>query len=311
MPGRRLTHEDRRNIEAWLDEGLGFAEMGRRLGRPTSTVSREVMRNGSPGAYRADAADRTADARARSRRPGRATSPEIAEGTTEGGEVVEEIAASLAATGLPRMTARVFVSLLIADTDGRSAAELVDSLRVSPASVSKAIALLETMDLVTRHTEPGSRRERYVVDEDAWLRAWRSDAGAHAAVAEAARRGVETFGPDTPAGTRLAAMSRFFGRIHTQMSGDDLTEAALADALTVIAATVQAGRPVTVDVLSAALRWPRDRVTAAVDVIRAHPAVADPVTLRATAAGTLVATAAPDRLTPAQRAALRRSPSRE
>ena len=42
MPGGRLTQEDRRHIAAGLAEGLGYAEIARRLGRPTSTVSREV-----------------------------------------------------------------------------------------------------------------------------------------------------------------------------------------------------------------------------------------------------------------------------
>ena len=45
MPGGRLTQEDRRRIAAWLTEGLSHAEIGRRLSRPTSTITREVNRN--------------------------------------------------------------------------------------------------------------------------------------------------------------------------------------------------------------------------------------------------------------------------
>ena len=59
MPGARLTHEDRRRIAAWLADGLGYAEIGRRLGRPTSTISREVTRNGTPGEYLADHAQQS------------------------------------------------------------------------------------------------------------------------------------------------------------------------------------------------------------------------------------------------------------
>ncbi|NUT46387.1 MAG: helix-turn-helix domain-containing protein, partial [Saccharothrix sp.] len=51
MPGGRLTDEDRRDIAAGLALGLGYAEIARRLGRPTSTVTREVIRNGGPGDY--------------------------------------------------------------------------------------------------------------------------------------------------------------------------------------------------------------------------------------------------------------------
>ncbi|MFK0259260.1 helix-turn-helix domain-containing protein [Streptomyces sp. NPDC090445] len=45
MPGGRLTHEDRQRIADGLAEGLGYTEIGRRLGRPASTVMREVTRN--------------------------------------------------------------------------------------------------------------------------------------------------------------------------------------------------------------------------------------------------------------------------
>ncbi|MDA0638253.1 helix-turn-helix domain-containing protein, partial [Nonomuraea sp. MCN248] len=54
MPGSRLTWQDRRRIAAGLAEGLGYAEIARGLDRPTSTVSREVARNGGPGVYRPD-----------------------------------------------------------------------------------------------------------------------------------------------------------------------------------------------------------------------------------------------------------------
>lgn len=41
----RLTLDDRRGIERGLDKGESLAEIARRLGSPTSTVSREVARN--------------------------------------------------------------------------------------------------------------------------------------------------------------------------------------------------------------------------------------------------------------------------
>jgi len=48
----RLTHDDRRFIAAGVSAGLGCAEIARRLGRPTSTVSREVCRYGGREVYR-------------------------------------------------------------------------------------------------------------------------------------------------------------------------------------------------------------------------------------------------------------------
>ena len=71
MPGGRLIHEDRRRIAAWLGEGLGYAEIGRRLDRPTSTISREVGRNVASGTYQPARAQHAADQRARRRKPTR------------------------------------------------------------------------------------------------------------------------------------------------------------------------------------------------------------------------------------------------
>ncbi|MFD0661872.1 helix-turn-helix domain-containing protein [Thermocatellispora tengchongensis] len=48
MPGGRLTYEDRQAIASGLADGLDYAEIARRLARPTSTVTREVARNGGP-----------------------------------------------------------------------------------------------------------------------------------------------------------------------------------------------------------------------------------------------------------------------
>lgn len=301
MPGGRLTLDDRRRIAGWLADGLGYAEIGRRLGRPTSTVSREVSRNSTAGEYRPARAQEAAGQRARRR------------GRRAGGEparvvrgFVDEFAALLAATGLPRMTARVFTCLLTAEGGGLTSADLVRLLQVSPASVSKSIGALEAMDLVARRPDPGGRRERYRVDDDVWLRAWQADTGAHGRLAAAAHRGSELFGPDTTAGTRLASMGGFFGRLSEQMGDSTLADATGYDALTVVAALVHAGRPVTPDELATVLGWPGERTAAALDAIRARPAIADPLALHDAGAGTVALTARSDRLSPGQREAIRR-----
>jgi DNA-binding transcriptional ArsR family regulator len=305
VPGGRLTDEDRRRIEAWLTEGLGYAEIARRLGRPTSTVSREVVRNGVPGAYRADRAQRAADDRARHRRPSRPAHSAADElPTAAGSDFVDDFATLLAATGMPRMTSRVFVCLLTADSDGLSAADLVRRLRVSPASVSKSIAFLEDMELVARRPDPGSRRERYVIDDEVWLRAWQADTGAHGRVATAAERGVAIFGADSVAGVRLATMGRFFSRLSHEMSGSALADTVVDDALTVVAALAHAGRPLTLGALATALDWPPDRATAALEAIRHHPEIADPLELQPIEPDGYTITTRPDRLSQTQRDAL-------
>ncbi|MEV0235661.1 helix-turn-helix domain-containing protein [Nonomuraea sp. NPDC050786] len=302
MPGGRLTHEDRLRIATWLAESLGYAEIARRLGRPTSTISREVARNGGPGAYLADRAQQAAGRRARRRGPVQVAEPpadEVVRG------FVDRFATLLSATGLPRMPARVFVCLLTSDAGSLTAAELGRRLQVSPASVSKAVGYLEGMELVGRGPDPGGRRERYFIDDDVWLRAWQADTGAHADLAEAARHGIEIFGAATPAGTRLGQMAQFFARISDLMGGSRLTDAVVGDALTMIAALLHAARPLTPDQLATALDWPRERAVDALDVIEQRPVIADPFALHRTGHGTYAVTTRPDRLSPAQREALR------
>ncbi|MGW0810254.1 helix-turn-helix domain-containing protein [Nonomuraea sp. NPDC002799] len=304
MPGDRLTHEDRRQIAIWLAEGLGYAEIARRLGRPTSTISREVARNSAPGGYLADRAQQAAGQRARRRRPVQATEQPADERPAESVRgFVEQFAALLVGTGLPRMPARVFVCLLTSDAGSLASAELVRRLQVSPASVSKAIGYLESIELVRRTQESG-RRERYVIDDDLWLRAFKADTGAHADVAAAARHGIEIFGAGTPAGTRLGQMAQFFAWISEQMNDSGLTDAVVRDALTVLAALVYAARPLTVDELATALGWPVRRADDALDAISRRQILSDPLTVEQAGRGAYTITPRPDRLSSAQRAAL-------
>ncbi len=69
MPGGRLTQQERQQIALGLADSLAYAEIARRLNRPTSTITREVMRNGGPTAYRADLAHRATERRAHRRQP--------------------------------------------------------------------------------------------------------------------------------------------------------------------------------------------------------------------------------------------------
>ncbi|MEV0321687.1 MarR family transcriptional regulator [Streptomyces sp. NPDC050658] len=282
MPGGRLTHQDRRDIGAGLAEGLGYAEIARRLGRPTSTVSREVSRNGGPAAYRVDHAHLATERRARRRAPRPAAKPPAApDAYGRAPEVVRDFAERLAAlmveTGVPRMAARVLAGLITDDSGSLTAADLVRRLGVSPASVSKAVGYLETLEVIRRVRPPGRRRERYVIDDDVWLQAWLTSAQQHAMWADIAQRGVDVLDAATPAGARLAQMSRFFATLSDDMSGGG-TEA-VDDALTVLAALRHAGAALTEPQLAAALGWPPDRVAGALR--RAGPDRLDPAQLDA------------------------------
>ena len=81
---------------------------------------------------------------------------------------VERFAMTLEESGVPRMPARVFVTLLATDSGALTAAELAERLQVSPAAILGAVRYLIQVDLITRERDPGSRRDRYQVFDDAW-----------------------------------------------------------------------------------------------------------------------------------------------
>ena len=69
--GRRLSLEERVEILVGLERDHSLAQIGRGLGRPTSTVSREVNANGGRRRYQPIVAQRLACERARRPKPGR------------------------------------------------------------------------------------------------------------------------------------------------------------------------------------------------------------------------------------------------
>ncbi len=114
----------------------------------------------------------------------------------------------LMASGVPKMMARVLACLTLTDAGSLTASELAQRLQVSPASVSKAVAFLETQGLVRRERDEG-RRERYVVDDDVWYQSMMASARSTADLVDIARQGVGTLGSGTPAGARLENIARF------------------------------------------------------------------------------------------------------
>ncbi len=225
MPGRRLTGADRRQIAAGLAQGLDYAGIAHRLGRPTSTVSREVARNGGPGRYRADLAHLATTHRARrSPRPPAAAQragghsgpdPDAAVAFTT------DLTAVLIETGMPRTAAGVMACLFTSETGSRTAAELARHLQVSAATISHAVGLLHQHGLIRRDRDGQSRRHRYFLDENAGLRSAVVGVRANRRFATTALRGADIFGADTAVGSRLAAAGRFL-----ELLGNDILRAA-------------------------------------------------------------------------------------
>jgi DNA-binding transcriptional regulator GbsR (MarR family) len=130
---------------------------------------------------------------------------------------VERFALTFSEAGVPRMPARVFSALLVTDDGKRTAAELAETLQVSPAAVSNAVRYLTQVGLVAREREPGERRDHYrihggdtwyevTIRRDAMLLRWQEDL----------REGIEAIGADTPAGRRLEETRRFYQFIHEE-----------------------------------------------------------------------------------------------
>jgi len=225
MPGGRLTQQERQQIALGLADGLAYAEIARRLGRPTSTVTREVMRNGGPTAYRADLAHRATEHRRRRKQPSargpRASAPAQGRDAEAVREYEEMVTTVFMQSGLSnRMTARILAALYTTDSGSLTAAELVQRLQVSPASISKAIAFLERHTLIRRERDE-RRRERYVVDNDLYYQSMMASVRDITRQVEVARKGADVLGPGTPAAVRLESIARYLDFV-----GESLARAA-------------------------------------------------------------------------------------
>ncbi|WP_089315233.1 GbsR/MarR family transcriptional regulator [Actinomadura mexicana] len=222
MPGGRLTQQERQQIAVGLADGLAYAEIARRLDRPTSTVTREVMRNGGPTGYRADLAHHATQRRTRRRAQ---TAPRGAQAAPQphgrDAEAVQEFQETLTTvlmtSGLPKMMARVMGCLYTSDTS-LTASDLTQRLQVSPASVSKAVTFLADLELLRRESD--GRRERYVIDNDLWYQSMVRSLRDNDRFSETARRGAGILGRETPAGNRLENAARFLDFV-----GESLTRA--------------------------------------------------------------------------------------
>lgn len=207
-----MTQQDRQRIAAGLSDGLSYAEIARRLDRSTSTISREIGRNGGPGGYRSQQAHQATVQRARRGTP---APPRAA--TVPGGAMEEEIVELAVRSGMPRMTARVHVDLLLSEDGRRTATELTRRLKVSPASVSVAVNFLVQQGYVRRERDARRRRDIYVVDDEAWYHSVVISARQTLESARAAMTGAETAGLDTPVGQRLARCGAFLERVTLDM----------------------------------------------------------------------------------------------
>ncbi|MFF0319849.1 helix-turn-helix domain-containing protein [Nonomuraea angiospora] len=211
MSRGRLTQRDRQRIAAGLAEGRSYAEIARRLDRPTSTISREVGRNGGPGAYRPEQAHRATERRARRGTPALQFAARPPDDDRR--EAEDEVIEMAVRMGLPKMMARVLIGLWLSEDGRLTAAELTRTLQVSPASVSMAVGYLLQQGLIGRERDPRRRRDIYTVDDDAWYHSVVTGSRQSIEAAEFAKAAGERLGLDTPVGRRLAKGGAFLERV--------------------------------------------------------------------------------------------------
>ncbi|MEP6479158.1 MAG: MarR family transcriptional regulator [Rhodoglobus sp.] len=125
--------------------------------------------------------------------------------------VVEQSAAVLTAAGFPKLPARILMTLLVTEGEGMTAGELGDALNASAAAISGAVRYLQTVGIVRRVAQPGSRRDRYELPDNAWVKTMDAERPIYGVLASFAEAAVVAIDDPTSAGSlRSADMAAFY-----------------------------------------------------------------------------------------------------
>jgi len=132
--------------------------------------------------------------------------------------VVEHLAMMLTEWGFPRMPARVLGSMMTADEDSLTAADLAERLGVSPAAISGAVRYLTHIGMISREPVPGSRRDRYRLPANPWYQTSLLEAELFKALIALCDDGIAAVGSEaTPAGTKIAEMRDFMRFLEAEL----------------------------------------------------------------------------------------------
>ncbi|MFD2078184.1 MarR family protein [Actinopolymorpha cephalotaxi] len=129
----------------------------------------------------------------------------------------ERFAQIMVESGMPRMAARVYAALMVADSGRLSAAELTERLGVGASAISGAVKYLVQVRLVERGREPGSRHDFCRIHEHTWSHFISQSDPVLVQVQAGADEGIAVLGPDSPAGRRMDETSRFFAFLREEM----------------------------------------------------------------------------------------------
>jgi len=133
-------------------------------------------------------------------------------------DFVKRMGGALTDAGLPPLASRVFAALLV-DDDGRmTSAELAAALDVSAGGVSGAVNYLAQIRMLRRERERGSRRDVYVVDDDAWHAAMMRKEQTYGPMLAALGAAVDAIDRDHPAYRRLVITREFLVFVDREMN---------------------------------------------------------------------------------------------
>jgi DNA-binding transcriptional regulator GbsR (MarR family) len=131
---------------------------------------------------------------------------------------VEHLAMMLTEWGFPRMPARVLGSMMTADEDSLTAADLAQRLGVSPAAISGAVRYLTHIGMISREPVHGSRRDRYRLPANPWYQTSLLEAELFKALIALCDDGIAAVGSEaTPAGTKIAEMRDFLRFLEAEL----------------------------------------------------------------------------------------------
>ena len=134
-------------------------------------------------------------------------------------DVVEHLGGALADAGMARLPARVFAALMATEGGRLTSSELATLLDISPAGVSGAVRSLIQVRMIRRERERGSRRDVYVVMDDAWHEVLIQRDAIYAPILAALVEARGVLGADTRAGDRMQLSVEFIEFVVREMGG--------------------------------------------------------------------------------------------
>ena len=149
-------------------------------------------------------------------------------------EFSERMSAALTAAGFPRMPARALMALTISESDGLTAADLAEQLAVSAGAISGAVRYLQTLGMVRRVSQPGTRRDIYELPQhNPWYTASMRTSTMYDAFLALAPTGIAAAGgAESLVGSRLVDLSDFLTFVKRRLPEllDEWTELRRAEA---------------------------------------------------------------------------------